>query len=336
MPLQDLTPQLRTRLNRMERAVGWFVFLATILLLAGFGDYVYHAAESKGWFLVPAKFYCYVSSAAGLKVGDPVVLMGFNVGRVTGIAAMPPRTGHDVRIDFIVNQVNRSAGPKPVPYYSYIWSQGSQVKLNSTDFLGTRGLEVTRGTAGFGIYAIYSVQTLSLEQARDLTDAKDWRLAQNVFGEDSNLLVRAWSPLVQSNLDEIAGRHLTEIEAFRTTSPQRHIVAVWNEDHQWYDPFDYRVETNSYQLSAAESPAISDQLQGMVNDLKQALPNVLALTNKLFSVLDNAAAATSNLNLAIVAAHPLLSNFTAISADLHAPGVPGCSAQTHPANWTPS
>ena len=34
MALQDLTPQLRTRLSRMERTVGWFVFLATALLLA--------------------------------------------------------------------------------------------------------------------------------------------------------------------------------------------------------------------------------------------------------------------------------------------------------------
>ena len=33
MGLQDLTPQLRTRLSRMERAVGWFVVLATALLV---------------------------------------------------------------------------------------------------------------------------------------------------------------------------------------------------------------------------------------------------------------------------------------------------------------
>ena len=29
MPIQDLTPQLRTRLSRVERAVGWFVIIAT-------------------------------------------------------------------------------------------------------------------------------------------------------------------------------------------------------------------------------------------------------------------------------------------------------------------
>ena len=40
MALQDLTPQLRTRLNRMERAVGWFVLLATALLIFGFAYYL--------------------------------------------------------------------------------------------------------------------------------------------------------------------------------------------------------------------------------------------------------------------------------------------------------
>jgi len=47
MALQDLTPQLRTRLSRVERAVGWFVFIATALLLFGFGYYIYHTAERK-------------------------------------------------------------------------------------------------------------------------------------------------------------------------------------------------------------------------------------------------------------------------------------------------
>ena len=49
MPVQDLTPQLRTRLSQVERAVGWFVLVATLLLLAGFAYYVYHTAERKGF-----------------------------------------------------------------------------------------------------------------------------------------------------------------------------------------------------------------------------------------------------------------------------------------------
>ena len=79
MALQDLTPQLRTRLSRMERAVGWFVMLAMGLLSFGFVYYIYNTAESKGWFLTKARYFTFLHSASGLKAGDPVKLMGFDV-----------------------------------------------------------------------------------------------------------------------------------------------------------------------------------------------------------------------------------------------------------------
>ena len=83
MALQDLTPQLRTRLSRMEKTVGWFVLLATALLVAGFAYYIYQLAERKGWFLTKAPYFTMVDSAAGLHVGDRVMLMGFQAGSIT-------------------------------------------------------------------------------------------------------------------------------------------------------------------------------------------------------------------------------------------------------------
>ena len=69
MPLQDLTPQLRTRLNRMERAVGWFIILATVLLLFGFGYYIYNTAERRGWFKIKAPYFTYAESGAWVQRG---------------------------------------------------------------------------------------------------------------------------------------------------------------------------------------------------------------------------------------------------------------------------
>ncbi|HXA44763.1 MAG TPA: MlaD family protein, partial [Candidatus Angelobacter sp.] len=126
MALQDLTPQLRTRLSRMERTVGWFVFLATALLLFGFGYYLYHTAENKGWFKIKVQFHTYVQSSAGLSVGDKVFMMGFPVGEITMIKAMPPRDLHNVRIEFQIVD----------PYFRYIWTGGSVVKVNAASFLG--------------------------------------------------------------------------------------------------------------------------------------------------------------------------------------------------------
>jgi ABC-type transporter Mla subunit MlaD len=325
MPLQDLTPQLRTRLNKMERAVGWFVFLATALLLFGFGYYIYQKAQSNGWFLVKARFFTYANSASGLKIGDPVVLMGFKVGQISGITAMPPRTRYNVRIEFYVNQVNQNGEP----YFGYVWSEGSVVKVNASDFLGSRSLEITRGTNGYGVYSTRPVETLSLAAAQTLSDPEKWRLAENVYDENSNLVLHAYAALSATNLTRLADLKHEPILAFHMPVNRRHIVAIWNNPLQRYLDYDFRdaTDTNAYQLRAAESPAVTDQLQAMVTQVQNALPGILALTNKVATLLDNAnatlgnaALATSNLNATIVSAQPLVTNFAGISGQLRAPG----------------
>ncbi len=336
MALQDLTPQLRTRLSHMERAVGWFVFLATALLLFCLGYYVYNKAESKGWGLVRARYYTYVDSAAGVKVGDPVTLMGFQVGEISGITAMPPRMGNNVRIEFVriefvIYKVNQLGDP----YYGYIWTEGSRVKLNSSDFLGSRSLDVTRGTNGFNIYQALPLNTLSLDEAAHLSHPGQWRLAENVYDENSNLVARAFTSLVESNLTRIARVTSGPLLAFEIIpnhpANRHHITCVWDNALQRYVEYNYRDEneTNAYELAADESSAISDQMQAMVTQVQQALPNVLALTNKLAVVLDNAAAAlgnaaaaTSNLNVTLLETRPIVTNFALVSEQLREPGGP--------------
>ena len=342
MPLQDLTPQLRTRLTRVERSVGWFIFIATALLVFGFAYYLYHAAVRKGWFLVNAKFFAYVNKGDGLNVGDQVVLMGFPVGQITGIAAMPPRTGHNVRIDFVINKLNQDG----TPYFNYVWTEGSRVRINS-DFLGKRVLEVVRGASGFNVYSMRPVHNFTLEELQSLPDnPTNWWLAQNIYDENFKLVFRAFTNLTHvaemkpesnwwlaqniydenSNLVSRAFTNLTHnpitISALHKTQiPQRrHIAAMWSTNLQCYVKYN---ETNAYELATEETPAVSDQLQAMVTQVQQALPNVLALTNQLAAVLNNAANATSNLNLTIAAVHPLVENFAAISGDLHGPGTLG-------------
>ena len=311
MPLQDLTPQLRTRLTKVERSVGWFILLATVLLVLGFAYYLYHAARQKGWFSVGAQFYTYVAKGDGLNIGDKVFLMGFPVGQITSVDPMPPRSGHNVRIDFVINQLT----PKGTPYFSYVWSEGSRVKLNS-DFLGKHQLEVTRGTSGTYIYARLPLQTLSLEELQNLPDSPtNWLLAENIYDANSNLVFRA-----TTNLTHVAEIKPASILAFHRTGDHRHITAVWNPSSERYEKY---VGTNAYELTVDEPPAIGDQLQAMVTQIQQALPNVLALTNQLTAVLNHAAEATSNLNLTIAGTRPLVENFTAISSDLHGPGALG-------------
>lgn len=140
MALQDLTPQLRTRLSRVERIVGLFVSIATLLLFSGFFYYLYHTAQKKGWFLNKAPYFVYLRSGAGFKIGDTVKLMGFEAGEITKITAAPPYTYDDkhkmvdVYVEFLVH----------APYYGYVWDD-SVVKIRSAGLLSSRFLEITKG-----------------------------------------------------------------------------------------------------------------------------------------------------------------------------------------------
>lgn len=133
--VQDLTPQLRTRLSRVERVVGIFVSVATLLLLAGFAYYVYRTGERKGWWTFKARYHTFVESGAGLNVGGDVKLLGFNVGKITKVTAMPPfSTYGNVYIEFYVLD----------PFHGYVWSD-SKVDVVAGDFLGGRYLQILQG-----------------------------------------------------------------------------------------------------------------------------------------------------------------------------------------------
>jgi ABC-type transporter Mla subunit MlaD len=136
MAIQDLTPQLRTRLRRVEKIVGFFVLLAALVLLVGFGYYLYHTAQRKGWLIPKCPYFTFVQSAEGLKIGDPIVLMGFEVGNITTITAQSPAE-HRVFVGMEVRQ----------PYYGYIWSD-SKVRIAAVGLLGGRDLEITAGETG--------------------------------------------------------------------------------------------------------------------------------------------------------------------------------------------
>jgi len=138
VPVQDLTPQLRTRLSRVERVVGVFVSLATLILLAGFGYYVYHTGLRKGWWTFKARYHTMVDSGAGLGVGADVRLLGFSVGRITKVEAMPPFSPQAVYVEFYVLD----------PYHGYIWTD-SRAKVVAGDFLGGRIVEITPGGTGW-------------------------------------------------------------------------------------------------------------------------------------------------------------------------------------------
>src|SRR5436190_206495 len=245
MALQDLTPQLRTRLSRVERAVGWFVILAAVLLALGFGYYIYNTAESRGWFKIKAPFYTYTESATGLKEGDPVMLMGLAVGRIIRIEPMRPWFGYNIYVEFEIKE----------PYYGYLWSAGTSARVATADLLGKRVLEVTKGTAGHPAYMFRPVKTVPLADIKSsLPEWEKWRLAQDIYkAGQTNPVVAAWAPLSTNVavLSELGLKEVRVVDA-RGTETAKTITAVWNDKAHQYDPF---YKTNMYYIKADESPA---------------------------------------------------------------------------------
>jgi ABC-type transporter Mla subunit MlaD len=241
MAIQDLTPQLRTRLRRVEKIVGFFVAFAALVLIAGFAYYLYHTAERRGWFIPKCPYFTFVASGDGLKVGDPVMLMGFEVGKITVITAQPPGSYNKV---FVGIEVLR-------PYYGYIWSD-SKVRIEAAGFLGNRVLEITPGISG--------------------------------------------EPTVHE-----AGGRITELRV----RSGRYVALS-------------KIRRGSY-LEPDEQPSLSDRAQKLVSTVEQALPNILSLTNQLYTVLTNTAQLTANANLVVMDTHPLVTNLTAITANLRDP-----------------
>ena len=253
MPIQDLTPDLRTRLSHVERWVGAFVTLATLLLMFGLAYYVFQVAQRKGWFLQKVPYHTYLRDATGLKVGDPVKLMGFDVGEVTEIQPMAPYDYFNIYMQFRVKE----------PYYGYLWTD-SLVRVGSKDLLGSRFVEVTKGSTG--------AVTVLVENEK-ITGILDFT--------------------IKTNIDHVPLANLN-------------YVPLTNG-------------AKGYWLTMAESPALTERLEQVVNAVENALPNFLNLTNELTRALTNVSAIVTHTDELLVGAKPILANFSIISSNLSGP-----------------
>jgi len=316
--LQDLTPQLRTRLSRLERVVGVFVALAALCLAAGLAYYIYQRAKTKGWFDLKLPYFTFVRSGAGLKVGDPIKLMGFDIGEITEITAQPPGSYFDVYVAFRVKE----------PNFGYLW-EDSRAKIGTSDFLGKRFIELSKGTNGPATYIFHPIKDVSLQDAPNLLGNPQLFFAEEIYGQyGTNLVMRVNAPLVETNLQQvIEARSVTSIRVYDKSIRSKQATGLWDAQQARYRAPNESVETRKgYFLVPDEAPALNERLEivaaqaeRMVSLVENALPNVLALTNQLQRVLDNTAAATARADELLASVRPIVANLTRISENISKP-----------------
>jgi len=146
MALQDLTPQLRTRLRKVEWVVVLFLAGAVVVALVGLGFFIKTTGDKRGWWVKQVPYYTYLRDGSSVKVGTPVKMLGFTIGEVVQIDTAPDDSWHrsegfNVFVRFLVRD----------PYQGYIFTD-SKLKVSGMpiDIAGGNFLEVTR-SQGLGI-----------------------------------------------------------------------------------------------------------------------------------------------------------------------------------------
>ncbi len=271
----------------MERAVGWFVMIATGLLLFGFGYYIYKTAERKGWFKPKFEYQTSLNDGSGLKIGDPVKIMGAVAGEITDIVPNEPDAYYGITVKFVILK----------PHYGYIWTD-SQVSVSS-DLLGNRVLQISKGVAG--------VPTILEDKAKYPLAMLNWRPAREARKKLLEDISKENPNLEHTNRSLFNWTIKTELEKLATTSSNAFYTNL----------------TASYWIDPNEAPSLQDRVQAMVDEVQAALPNILNLTNQLAGTLNGATTLTSNLNTVAINVQPAISNVTMLLSQLNKPGALG-------------
>ncbi len=318
MALQDLTPQLRTRLSRLERIVGIFVAVATLLMIAGLAYYIYQRAQTKGWGKRRLPYYTFVQNAAGLKVGQKVKLMGFEIGEVTKIEAQEPSAYYDVFVAFEVVE----------PYDGYLW-EDSRAKVASSDLLGNRFIELSKGTNGPATYIFHPLREFKLSEAAGLPETNAFHFSGVVYGQwGTNVLARMGDRLSPDALRGLTSDgSVASVRLYDKSITTKRATGLWDHKDGGYRDANESAETRKgYFLVPDEAPALNErletvatQVQRMVSLVEVSLPNVFDLTNQLRLVLDNTATAAASADELMTDAKPVLANLTRISEMLTEP-----------------
>jgi hypothetical protein len=308
MALNDLTPQLRTRLGRLERVVGWFVTIATVLLLFGLAYYVYNVATRKGWFLHKVYYFTFARTAAGLKVGDPIRLMGRDAGEIVEIETMGPFDPYNIYVRFRVRE----------PYFGYLW-EDSRARIAAGDFLGNRYIEVTKGTNGMPTYMTVEFKRVTMAEAQDLIGKPGYTVSEEVIDpQTKKTVLKPFDPVTREALNILSVAGANTIYVFNRQMEKKAATAIWDEKLGRYKPVT-KDEKEGYYLQELESPAVTERLETVVNMVEAALPSFLSLTNTLVRVLTNADSIVVHADELLVNAKPVVTNLAQITANLSGP-----------------
>lgn len=330
MALNDLTPQLRTQMDRVEKWVGFFVVVASLIALGAMSYYAYSTAVRKGWTKKKVPYFTLVSSADGLKVGDPVMLMGFKAGVIAAIEPNAPGEYYNVTVQFDIWE----------PYYGYLWND-SDVRLKS-GLLGGKTLEVSKGgQSGMDIKlsATYKEENGKFYVWKDPSgDEKEGKWSSEpidynfmgymLFCYESKDVMKSANDLVNKVSDGLPGVLSLTNKVSELLEESARLIASANGTVQELEPIVHNVQaitsilTNQHGglgdwvIPPEMNRVIVDTLGSVRGTVQTSETNLVMLSQNLNETLGNLAQITSNLREQVQANSYMLSSISSLVLDL--------------------
>lgn len=155
--MQDLTPQIRTRLRRVEWLVLAFLIGTGLLVLLALGWWLKTTGDARGWFVLEVPYYTYLEDAGTIREGTPVKMMGFTIGKVDRVITAEDNGYNrsrkfNVFVHFLVRE----------PFFGYIHTDStSRLGGAGIELLGGSWLELTRAE-GLGVPTVLITNTTAL------------------------------------------------------------------------------------------------------------------------------------------------------------------------------
>jgi ABC-type transporter Mla subunit MlaD len=274
----------------MERAIGLFVTIATLTLFGLLAYYVYHLAESRGWFVTKVEYWTGVNDAAGLEKGDPVTMMGLKVGELAFVERNDPSDYYNLTVGFRVR----------APYYGYIWTD-SKVKIAGSGMLNHRTLEIVRGVSGVPTVLGTNKTVIALDEKA--FKGKEAMYYEKLRDDEMKKLEASSNyEIHHAELHEAASA-LAAAEINKNRGP--YYVPLPSGGHIWLKP--------------DESPDITSRLEAIVEMVQKAMPGILNLTNLVAGALTNVAALPNQVSGLLTEVRPVVSNLAVITGNITNP-----------------
>jgi len=235
--------------------------------------------------------------------------MGFTAGRIIEIEAMPPYQDQfgDVFVRFEILE----------PYHGYIW-EDSVARVEPANFLGGRYIEVTKGTNSAPTYTFYAFEEMTLNElrGRSLTNLV---FSQEIWSDAiTNYVVRPFYVVTAERIDRVADLGVTTVQIGDKGKETANPAGIWDDKAGKYVKINDE-RKKGYWVHVDETPAVSERLQKIANQVEAALPNFLALTNTLVRALTNIDSVVRHTDELLVSAKPVVTNFAKISENLSGP-----------------